>query len=144
MNVVKTSAAAAFIVIAAACGVATEPEHEVRVSLLAVPTEIVLRQGQEVGFQEGRFRLTFLQVLEDSRCPEDRTCVWEGNASIRLGARTGMRPSDLIDLNTALEPRAVEWEGLRVTLEDVLPSRQSDTPPRIEDYSVRLRVEYIE
>jgi hypothetical protein len=144
MNVVKRTGTAALAAIVIGCGAATEPDADVRVRLLTVPTEVVLRHGQEVRVQEGLLRLTFVQVLEDSRCPEDVTCVWEGNAKIQIGAGVGMGPSDPIDLNTAQEPRAVEWQGVRIILEEVLPSRQGDTPPKSEDYSIRLRLEPVE
>jgi hypothetical protein len=104
----------------------------------------VLRHGQEVRLREGLLRLTFVQVMEDSRCPVDVTCVWEGNARIRVGAAVGMGPSDPIELNTAQEPHAVEWQDVRIILQEVQPERQGETSPKAEDYSIRLRIEPVE
>lgn len=44
--------------------------------------------------------IRFAAVAEDSRCPEDVRCVWEGNAEISLvAAGLGRSPTDL-SLNT--------------------------------------------
>lgn len=39
--------------------------------------------GSKVQFQDGP-GLTFLSVLEDSRCPPGAMCIWEGRAVIRM------------------------------------------------------------
>ena len=36
--------------------------------------------GETVQFQKASVQ--FLKVLEDSRCPSDVTCVWEGQAKV--------------------------------------------------------------
>lgn len=144
MNVVTRSGAAVFAALALGCGAATEPEADVRASLLTLPAEVVLRHGQQVLITDGLLRLTFAQVMEDSRCPADVTCVWEGNATIQLAAATEMGPSDPIELNTAQEPRALEWQGVRIILQEVQPERLTETPPKVEDYSIRLRIEPLE
>ncbi|MDC7995093.1 hypothetical protein [Altibacter sp. HG106] len=42
--------------------------------------------------------LTFLEVLEDSRCPEDVTCVWAGRARVLVRVQEGENPSETKEL----------------------------------------------
>ena len=86
-------------------------------------------------------RLNFGRVLEDSRCPIDVTCVWAGNAKVEIGIGAGMGPTHPLLLNTDNGPRAVTWSGIRVTLLELTPSPHSENPIRLEDYSVKLRLE---
>ncbi len=43
--------------------------------------------GETVIFEEAA--ITFESVMEDSRCPKDVTCVWEGEARIRVIIESG-------------------------------------------------------
>ena len=69
------------------------------------------------------FRTSFVAVLEDSRCPANVTCVWEGRASVNLtlaeGGRTGGVNLELPGM-TGVEDtgrhRTVEALGHRITL----------------------------
>ncbi len=31
-----------------------------------------------------KLEITFMEVIEDSRCPSDVTCIWQGRVSVRL------------------------------------------------------------
>ena len=43
-------------------------------------TEVVLKPGQAVSIAGEELEIKFIEVVEDSRCPEGATCVWEGRA----------------------------------------------------------------
>ncbi len=47
---------------------------------VALKTPFILPYGGEVSLNDGKVRLRFLQVLEDSRCPTKTFCVWTGQA----------------------------------------------------------------
>ena len=83
----------------------------------------------------------FLRVAEDSRCPIDVTCVWAGNALVQIGMAMGTGPTVPLELNTTLEPRAVDWNGVRVTLRGVMPEPRSTERIPPESYEVRLQLE---
>jgi len=49
-----------------------------------------LAPGQTAEVKRADTRITFRQVREDSRCPVDVTCVWEGDAKVEVTiSRTG-------------------------------------------------------
>lgn len=52
-----------------ACGVSLGEEFSLKVGQSAV----IRGEGLEIGFE---------QVLEDSRCPRDVTCIWEGRVVV--------------------------------------------------------------
>ena len=43
-----------------------------------------LKVGQSVRLQPDNLQLGFQQVMNDSRCPSDVVCVWEGIADLQL------------------------------------------------------------
>jgi hypothetical protein len=77
--------------------------------LRGVPTDTVLtlRLGQELRAPDIVMTIGFLAVHNDSRCPLDAMCVWQGNAEVQIGIAFGMGPTVPYALNTGLEPRTV-------------------------------------
>ncbi len=47
-----------------------------------------LAAGESAAVRGEDLEITFLEVLEDSRCPENVTCVWEGRAVIQIRIST--------------------------------------------------------
>lgn len=129
---------AALTVLVAACGLSTGPG--------SAPTSedqvvLELRSGQETTVSGTVVRVSFIGVDEDSRCPVDVVCVWQGNAAVEIGLAAGSAPTHLHVLNTGLEPDSVEFDGLRLTLLDVAPEPREGVPISADDYVVRLGVE---
>jgi hypothetical protein len=51
--------------------------------------EFVLSIGQEVHISGEHLSIVFEDVIEDSRCPLDVTCIWEGRASVLVQVTYG-------------------------------------------------------
>jgi hypothetical protein len=49
--------------------------------------EFTLTLGAGAPIAGGEFQIFFKEVFEDSRCPRDVTCVWEGNARLHFMLR---------------------------------------------------------
>lgn len=111
-------------------------------SLTSLPTEVTLRYGEERRVGEV-LRLGFEEVLGDSRCPIDVICVWAGNVEVRIGISLGMGPTFPLELSSLLEPRSVDWKGIRVTLLEVTPQPKSEQTIPPEAYTIRLLVEKV-
>ncbi|MFL5640104.1 MAG: hypothetical protein ACJ78M_12080 [Gemmatimonadaceae bacterium] len=57
----------------------------VETAITAEPgTSFTLPLGKTAAIRGTDARLTFTEVREDSRCPTDVTCVWEGDAKIAV------------------------------------------------------------
>ena len=87
--------------------------------------------------QESPLLVRFDTVTEDSRCPSDVQCVWEGNAT----ARTTI---DSAGTATIAEFRTSQREPVRVfgwtfELRNLRPERTTQSVPAPRDYVLTLR-----
>ncbi|HZD03403.1 MAG TPA: hypothetical protein VE173_00750 [Longimicrobiales bacterium] len=122
-------------------GAATDVALEASASALTTPTEVTLPLGQEVMVEGTIVRLVFTRVLEDSRCPVDVVCVWQGNAAVEVGIAAGMGPTAPLHLNSALEPRSATWQGIRLTYLSLQPRPRSDRRTAPRNYTLRVLLE---
>jgi hypothetical protein len=122
----------------AACGLSTGPGEQ---QLPGQPVEIEVDVGEEVTIPGTVLSVGFEGVTEDSRCPVDVVCVWEGNAAVEIGLTAGSGPTHIRVLNTVLEPRSTDFGSLRVTLVSVAPEPHEGVPIPPESYVARLRLE---
>lgn len=80
-----------------ACGQASDgPKLAVKLG-----QEFTLALGQEGEVEPEGLKVKFDSVSEDSRCPEGVTCIWQGNAKIRLRLAKAPDGERFVDLNTA-------------------------------------------
>lgn len=104
--------------------------------------EVVLNQSKyEIKFGEtintqNIGKVSFTDVLEDSRCPKDVECVWEGNLKISLEI-----DGNKYELNTALEPKSIVVNDLKISIYEALPERISTIENEKEEYKITLMVE---
>jgi hypothetical protein len=90
-----------------------------------------------------QLRLTFLEVSEDSRCPIDAACVWQGNAAVQIAVGLGRGVALPRTLNTS-EALYLDFGGYRVTLLELLPAPRAGVSIPPEDYRAVFRVEALE
>lgn len=53
---------------------------------LSIPADVELHVGDSVTLDSGALQVALVQVEEDSRCPSNVMCVWQGRAVARLQA----------------------------------------------------------
>jgi hypothetical protein len=93
--------------------------------------EFTLALGDSIGVAGKQVILEFEQVLEDSRCPVNVRCVWEGNAKIALAIKE-------------FSPRAGGGSSLEVlsSTVELNTSSRFATKQKVSDFTVELlRVE---
>ena len=79
-----------------------------------------LRVG-EIGTLPGTpITIAFHEVTEDSRCPANAVCVWEGNAQVAL---TLASPGGRLDgrLNTRTDPTRIAFGGASIAIVSLVP-----------------------
>lgn len=125
-----------------ACGESgTEPEGPSPApAVIPGPLEVVLAPGVPTTPGGTNLRLTFRRVVEDSRCPTDVVCVWEGNAVVEVALAVDGGGEGVVQLNSALAPIFFERSGVRVTFRDLDPHPRTgqEVPP--EDYRLTLEI----
>ncbi len=110
------------LVMLAAC--AAQPPSRAPVK---VGEEFTLALGESVGIDNKGIIVEFKKVIEDSRCPMNARCIWEGNARIALKATafTAGRATNVLDVAES----TVELNT----------STRFNTREKITDFSLELR-----
>ena len=102
-----------------------------------------LKTGRQVTLQGGKLRIKFAAVEEDSRCPSDVTCVWAGNASVRLEVSAGGKDNQNLTLSTGHGATFVsekQYHGYNVRLVVLNPYPRSTQHIAPGDYIATLLV----
>ncbi|MCR4403843.1 MAG: hypothetical protein NUW06_00860 [Candidatus Acetothermia bacterium] len=97
-----------------------------------------LRVGQTAAV-EG-LRVTFLRVLQDSRCPVDVVCIWAGNARVELELAASSHGRTTVELNSSLAPREATFGSYLVRYVDLRPYPRSTERPDPPAYRLTLVV----
>jgi len=110
------------------------------VSLIACSSET---ESDDLVIFENEDIIIELLNVEDSRCPLEVTCVWEGDAAVFLSI-TGQDDTAEFTLNS--NPNAtnsqveVVYSNYTIKLLDVSPYPKSTTPVGLDEYVISLDV----
>lgn len=102
----------------------------------AAARTLVLAVGQSVVVSPSMV-LRVDQVVGDSRCPSDVTCVWAGEVTIALSLEFG---SDSQAFRLSDSAKSVTVQGLRFTLLSVEPYPRSDSSIPVAAYRISIQV----
>lgn len=91
--------------------------------------------------------ITFLELSQDSRCPENVTCVWQGLAQIKILVSVNGQEKPF-DLSTYPPhqgiPSEIFYLGYKIALVDLKPYPNTTRKYRIEDYQAYLLIDKVE
>lgn len=90
-----------------------------------------LELGKPIKIAKTNITAKYLRIIEDSRCPEGVTCVWQGLAIVEIEVKTPTSKPQIIQLSTMefQGKNAKQTEnifGYNITLENVLPGKSTD------------------
>ena len=87
-------------------------------------------------------RVSFAQVVQDSRCPASVVCAWQGNGAVRLDilSSTGVQSAILNTAGGTAFPHEVTLAGYTFTLVELNPQRQTADPIPVQQYRATIRV----
>ena len=100
---------------------------------------LTLAPGQTSPVPSERLRLKFDEVLSDSRCPSDVTCIQAGEAVVAVTAIAADGTRQRYELHTSGATSVVHG-ALTISLEGLEPRPVSSRPIRPADYRLTLRV----
>lgn len=104
-------------------------------------SQVELSVNTEVVFQEGvKIKIT---KIEDSRCPENTTCVWAGMAKIFFTiSANGVSKDSTLDYESKPLKITVDLGGQKFDVEvsNVLPYPKNTTEISQKDYKVNMTV----
>ena len=101
-----------------------------------------LRYGEHKTIEPEGLKITFQEVIEDSRCPRGMVCFWEGRAVFTLKVEKGKDEGVLtFTLRPSEFPGRVCWEPYCFTVLSLEPEREEETEIPPTAYGLTLLVE---
>lgn len=120
--------------IVTACGLTLAPLGcaPVETAITVEPgTSFSLPVGKTASLRGTDTRLTFREVSQDSRCPIDVVCVWEGDATIAVAISRNGASDETQTMNIRPPNNEITSRNLRIKFVGLAPvPRQSDKSPR--------------
>jgi hypothetical protein len=107
------------------------------VPTVPVNTDFDVAVGGMARIQESQLLVRFDTVTEDSRCPTDVECVWEGNATARITVDSA-GVAAVGELKTSPKQPVTAF-GWMFELRQLRPSRSTQSVPKPRDYVITLR-----
>jgi hypothetical protein len=114
------------------------------------PADVVLGDGATITLARGEagspagqpILLRFVEVLEDSRCPDGATCVWAGRVVVSVEARLGADAPQLLSLGlpglSDDAPASRTLGGQTISIEDLAPHPALGQPDAGDAYLLTL------
>jgi len=102
--------------------------------------EFELAVHQTAQISADNISVTFQEVLEDSRCPVDVTCIWAGLAEVSLQVAVSGQERE-ISLSTSPPENSAVFENYTFLLISVRPVPRSDQTMDRSAYFVTVRVD---
>jgi hypothetical protein len=103
--------------------------------------EFTLAVGQSAVVDDTGLRVSLKGVPQDSRCPVDVQCVWEGDATVSVAAAGAPSPGAQYELHTSGRlAREVRHGAHRISLVRLNPAPRSTGRPSPNDYRATLLV----
>lgn len=100
-----------------------------------------LAVGESAAIEGESLLVTFLEVKEDSRCPKNATCVWEGDATVRIALQTAAGGKRERDLHTSSKLQGEEaGAGYSVRLVALAPMPVAGRTIEQSEYRATLEV----
>jgi hypothetical protein len=109
-----------------------------KAEVIRLGQEFELKINQEARIEGEGLTAVFESVLEDGRCPEDVTCVWSGNAKIKVRLSKQKQTPGAIDLNTDIKPKSSSYLDYQIKLVALKPLPKKDKPVQTNEYKATL------
>lgn len=105
---------------------------------------LTLKYGENIFDENHDLNITFKKVVDDERCPENKTCKLIGWGTVEIELMSvHSRPQrfqlSTIDKNEKY-PRMIVFGDYEISLEALLPKKKSYKKIKEEDYSIVLKI----
>lgn len=88
--------------------------------------QVSIRMHKEKSVPYTGLKIRFLELVEDSRCPEDTNCIWAGNAKVKIWVQSAGKRPETFELNSLTAPQVVENGGYEIRLASLTPNPRSN------------------
>jgi len=97
---------------------------------------------QSIKYSDAYIRVKLDSVLNDSRCPVDAECFWEGNAEVRFEITIENEVKRVV-LNTTLQPKNAQINDYNIELVSLMPLPKSGSIIKQSDYYAEIKLQKI-
>ena len=97
---------------------------------------------QSIKYNDAYIQVKLDSVLNDSRCPVDAECFWEGNAEVRFEITTEKEVKKVL-LNTTLSPKSALINDYTIELVSLMPFSKSGSIIKQSDYYAEIKLQKI-
>jgi len=127
---------AAILTLLAVAGCGTAPAAKSQA--IDLGAEVTLAPGATASVNTAKFKVRFVAVTEDSRCPRDVTCIWAGEVKLQFEVQESAKDASPVVI---LEGGNSVVGTYRVTLVRVEPAPRSTARIAPQDYRATIVVE---
>ena len=85
-------------------------------------------------------KVKFIEVTEDSRCPEGTNCIWAGVAKVKIQLRKNGKTA-VFELNTNQRDRSATFGGYELKLSKLTPYPKASSPVPRASYSATFVID---
>ena len=100
--------------------------------------EVTLAPGATASVNTAEFKVRFVAVTEDSRCPRDVTCIWAGEVKVQFEIQESAKIASPVEI---LEGGNSVVGAYRVTLVRVEPAPRSTARIAPQDYRATIAID---
>jgi hypothetical protein len=105
----------------------------------ALPATVEIGLGEEV--VRNNVSVRFNTVIEDSRCPADAVCIQAGQARVSVTVTVDGQNELLALTNVPDGGQPVEYQGYRISLQDLQPYPLASQPTDPDAYQATILIE---
>lgn len=119
-------------------------EKEASLSDFVMGTPFNLSFGDTNQAPDDGVTVNFFEVVSDSRCPSDVTCVWEGESSVKLNLKVGTENENLTLSTHEMMGQGPQKDTIGayiISLIEVTPYPISTVQVPDEEYEIRLQID---
>jgi hypothetical protein len=80
-----------------------------------------IQLGKSISVDGGRLEVIFEAKLADSRCPANATCVWAGDAVVRVSTRLAGGAPTGTELHSTLQPNSLKIDRYTISMIGLTP-----------------------
>ena len=100
-----------------------------------------IKYGQEMTVKGQKLKVKFDSLLDDSRCPTDVKCVWEGDAKILISVRRANAGASNMELHTNAQfTQARKYQRYLIKLVALDPYPRTRAEEKQSDYVATLLI----
>lgn len=105
--------------------------------------KLTVRVGKQKKASRSKLNIKFVELIEDSRCPEGTQCVWAGNAKIKIQISKSGSETKTLELNTNNGAKGGVFDEYVINLTGLTPTPAANVRLNRNAYTASLTVHRI-